>query len=150
MHVGSRLRTRRIVVGMSQEKLGEQLGLTFQQVQKYEKGSNRISASRLWQMGRILGVPVSFFFEDAPHQPLNGKTVFLFGSIREGRTDQQKHALVERMRNSIHTHAGVPLAEIVVDTTDVPAGWVMEGGDILPEPGEEAAWLEAHQTQRSA
>ena len=55
---------RRMLIGMSQEKLGERLGLTFQQVQKYEKGSNRVSASRLYQMAQILGVPVQFFFED--------------------------------------------------------------------------------------
>jgi transcriptional regulator with XRE-family HTH domain len=53
-----------MLIGMSQEKLGERLGLTFQQVQKYEKGSNRVSASRLYQMAQILGVPVQFFFED--------------------------------------------------------------------------------------
>ena len=65
-HVGGRVRMRRILVGMSQEKLGEALGLTFQQVQKYEKGSNRISASRLQQIAQALGVPVTFFFEGAP------------------------------------------------------------------------------------
>lgn len=64
LHVGSRVRLRRMLVGLSQEKLGESLGLTFQQVQKYEKGSNRISASRLYQIGQILNVPVQFFFED--------------------------------------------------------------------------------------
>lgn len=64
VHVGSRLRMRRMLVGMSQEKLGEHLDLTFQQVQKYEKGSNRISASRLFDMSRILDVPVQFFFDD--------------------------------------------------------------------------------------
>lgn len=66
VHVGSRVRMRRMLIGMSQEKLGEQLGLTFQQVQKYEKGSNRVSASRLFQMGRILGVAVQYFFEELP------------------------------------------------------------------------------------
>ncbi|AVO43869.1 helix-turn-helix domain-containing protein [Phreatobacter cathodiphilus] len=65
-HVGSRVRMRRMMLGMSQEKLGERLGLTFQQVQKYEKGTNRIGASRLQQIGAILSVPVSFFFEGAP------------------------------------------------------------------------------------
>jgi transcriptional regulator with XRE-family HTH domain len=65
-HVGSRVRMRRVLIGMSQEKLGEALGLTFQQVQKYEKGTNRIGASRLQQISTILGVPVSFFFEGAP------------------------------------------------------------------------------------
>ena len=65
-HVGSRVRMRRMMVGMSQEKLGDALGLTFQQVQKYEKGTNRIGASRLQQISSILQVPVAFFFEGAP------------------------------------------------------------------------------------
>jgi transcriptional regulator with XRE-family HTH domain len=65
-HVGSRVRMQRMLAGISQEKLGEALGLTFQQVQKYEKGTNRISASRLQQIAKMLGVPVSFFFEGAP------------------------------------------------------------------------------------
>jgi transcriptional regulator with XRE-family HTH domain len=66
-HVGSRVRMRRMMLGMSQEKLGDSLGLTFQQVQKYEKGTNRIGASRLQQISNILQVPVSFFFEGAPN-----------------------------------------------------------------------------------
>jgi transcriptional regulator with XRE-family HTH domain len=65
-HVGSRIRMRRQLINMSQEKLGELLGITFQQVQKYEKGANRISASRLFHSARILGVPVQFFFEGLP------------------------------------------------------------------------------------
>src|ERR1700744_5336046 len=65
-HVGSRVRMRRMMLSMSQEKLGDALGLTFQQVQKYEKGTNRIGASRLQQISHILQVPVSFFFEGAP------------------------------------------------------------------------------------
>ncbi|SIQ70188.1 transcriptional regulator [Rhizobium sp. RU20A] len=66
IHVGSRIRLRRTMLGMSQEKLGEQLGITFQQIQKYEKGTNRVGASRLQNISGILNVPVSFFFEDAP------------------------------------------------------------------------------------
>ncbi len=66
-HVGSRVRMRRMMLNMSQEKLGDALGLTFQQVQKYEKGTNRIGASRLQQISHILQVSVSFFFEGAPH-----------------------------------------------------------------------------------
>jgi transcriptional regulator with XRE-family HTH domain len=68
-HVGSRVRMRRMMLSMSQEKLGDALGLTFQQVQKYEKGTNRIGASRLQQISQILQVPVSFFFDGAPHVP---------------------------------------------------------------------------------
>jgi transcriptional regulator with XRE-family HTH domain len=73
-HVGSRVRMRRMMLGMSQEKLGDALGLTFQQVQKYEKGTNRIGASRLQQISHILQVPVSFFFEGAPAAHTLAKT----------------------------------------------------------------------------
>lgn len=66
VHVGSRVRLRRMLLGISQEKLGERLGLTFQQVQKYEKGVNRIGASRLFDLSTVLGVPIAFFYEDAP------------------------------------------------------------------------------------
>jgi transcriptional regulator with XRE-family HTH domain len=65
-YVGSRLRMRRIMLGMSQEKLGDALGLTFQQVQKYEKGTNRVGASRIQQIAEVLQVPVSFLFEGGP------------------------------------------------------------------------------------
>ncbi len=66
VHVGSRVRLRRTLLGMSQEKLGQAIGLTFQQVQKYERGANRIGASRLFDLSRVLDVPVSFFFDDMP------------------------------------------------------------------------------------
>ncbi|MCI4679439.1 helix-turn-helix transcriptional regulator [Rhodoblastus acidophilus] len=65
-HVGARVRMRRMLVGMSQEKLGEALGLTFQQIQKYEKGANRISASRLQQISEALNIPLAYFFKGAP------------------------------------------------------------------------------------
>ena len=68
-HVGSRVRMRRMMLGMSQTKLGDALGITFQQVQKYEKGTNRVGASRLQHISDVLQVPVAFFFEGAPHQP---------------------------------------------------------------------------------
>src|SRR5215212_6697792 len=66
IHVGSRVRLRRMMLGMSQERLGENLGITFQQIQKYEKGTNRIGASRLQHIARVLSMPVSYFFEGAP------------------------------------------------------------------------------------
>ena len=75
-HVGSRVRMRRMMLSMSQEKLGDALGLTFQQVQKYEKGTNRIGASRLQQIANILQVPVAFLFDGAPDTP---------GSARSGK-----------------------------------------------------------------
>jgi len=72
-HVGSRVRMRRMMLSMSQEKLGDALGLTFQQVQKYEKGTNRIGASRLQQISQILQVPIAFFFEGSPTMPGIGR-----------------------------------------------------------------------------
>src|ERR1041385_1972302 len=64
VHVGARVRLRRTLLGMSQEKLGDAIGLTFQQVQTYERGANRIGASRLYDLSRVLDVPVSYFFEE--------------------------------------------------------------------------------------
>jgi len=72
VHVGSRIRLRRTLMGMSQERLGESLGLTFQQVQKYERGVNRVGASRLYDLSRVLDVPISFFFDDMPDPRANG------------------------------------------------------------------------------
>src|ERR1700710_3154299 len=90
-HVGSRVRMRRMMLGMSQEKLGKKLGLTFQQVQKYEKGTNRIGASRLHQISEILGIPVSFMFEDLPGQKSRAsehnlpKYLVAFMGVAQGR-----------------------------------------------------------------
>ncbi|HQT72837.1 MAG: transcriptional regulator [Acidiphilium sp. 37-67-22] len=76
VHVGSRIRLQRTLLGMSQEKLGDALGLTFQQVQKYERGVNRVGASRLFDISRVLDVPISFFFDDMPEgmneMPMSG------------------------------------------------------------------------------
>ena len=72
IHVGSRVRLRRTLLGFSQEKLGEAVGLTFQQIQKYERGANRIGASRMYALSRVLDVPVAFFFEDMPPE-ISGK-----------------------------------------------------------------------------
>src|SRR5476649_3090144 len=66
IHVGARVRLRRTLLGLSQEKLGDAIGLTFQQVQKYERGANRVGASRLYDLSKVLDVPVSFFFDDMP------------------------------------------------------------------------------------
>jgi transcriptional regulator with XRE-family HTH domain len=72
-YVGSRVRMRRIMLGMSQEKLGEALGLTFQQIQKYEKGTNRVGASRIQQIAEVLQIPVSFLFEGGPRSGNQGE-----------------------------------------------------------------------------
>ncbi len=92
----------------------------------------------------------AFFFEDAPTPPIGGSTVQLHGNIRAGRTDNQKAEIIQDMRDSVARHSGIPLAEIGMTTADVPASWVMEGGDLLPEPGEEEAWLAAHEAKLAA
>ena len=102
-YVGSRVRMRRIMLGMSQEKLGEALGITFQQIQKYEKGVNRIGASRLQQLARVLGVPPAFFFEGAPaseavphnlSEPQGASYVVDFLSTAEGLQLNRSFALI--------------------------------------------------------
>ncbi|MEO1194127.1 MAG: helix-turn-helix transcriptional regulator [Pseudomonadota bacterium] len=87
VHVGGRVRMRRTLLGMSQEKLGEAIGLTFQQVQKYERGTNRIGASRLYDLSKVLDVPVGFFFEEltdylAPAEKAAG------GNVSQGMSDE--------------------------------------------------------------
>jgi len=77
VHVGARLRQRRTLLGMSQEKLAAAFGVSFQQIQKYERGANRVSASRLHQLTRILNVPVGYFFEGMADTPQNGATAHL-------------------------------------------------------------------------
>lgn len=97
IHVGSRVRLRRTLLGMSQEKLGEALGLTFQQIQKYERGVNRIGASRLFDLARVLDVPISFFFDDMPGESAvkpGGTTRPAFGGMaetQEGFDDDTLH-----------------------------------------------------------
>jgi transcriptional regulator with XRE-family HTH domain len=88
IHVGSRVRLRRTLLGLSQEKLGEAVGLTFQQIQKYERGANRIGASRLFEFSRILDVPVSFFFDDMPDVMSSGE-----GQAAWGLGDQSQASL---------------------------------------------------------
>lgn len=83
IHVGSRVRLRRTLLGLSQEKLGEAVGLTFQQIQKYERGANRIGASRLFEFSRILDVPVSFFFDD-----MSDRVAGTDGAAAAGMADQ--------------------------------------------------------------
>lgn len=88
VHVGSRVRLRRTLLGLSQEKLGEAVGLTFQQIQKYERGANRIGASRLYEFSRILDVPVSFFFDD-----MSERAAASGGDLALGMADQSQSSL---------------------------------------------------------
>ena len=103
-HVGNRMRMRRLLIGMSQEKLGEMLGITFQQVQKYEKGSNRVSASRLYQVAKVLSVPVQYFFDE-----LQGD------SSGPGFAESRGADLIS---GALQSPEGVQLARIFSATTD--------------------------------
>ena len=85
-HVGSRLRLRRTLLGMSQEKLGNSVGLTFQQIQKYERGANRVGSSRLYQFCKVLDVPVSFFFDEMPSD--TGSQPSLAGQVQQAAYDK--------------------------------------------------------------
>lgn len=99
-HVGQRVRMRRTLLGMSQEKLGEAIGLTFQQVQKYERGSNRISAGTLYRLGQVLDVPVSFFFDcyDDPHAPAEKAPAADNARISEGTISRREARMLRLWR----------------------------------------------------
>ncbi|HEX3952578.1 MAG TPA: helix-turn-helix transcriptional regulator [Stellaceae bacterium] len=92
IHVGARVRTRRLLIGMNQESLARALGLTFQQVQKYEGGANRVSASRLSRIAEVLGVPIAYFFSDMPEA-----TAAAIGQP-EGRERMQRSETIELVR----------------------------------------------------
>jgi transcriptional regulator with XRE-family HTH domain len=111
VHVGSRVRFRRMLLGMSQEKLGEKLGLTFQQVQKYEKGINRIGASRLFDLAQVLGVSVQFFYEEAPSA--EGHSYAQQGFAEK----PDEHSIVEFLRS----RDGLELNRAFVRISDVKA-----------------------------
>jgi transcriptional regulator with XRE-family HTH domain len=105
-HVGSRVRLRRNMLGMSQEKLGDALGITFQQIQKYEKGANRVGASRLQAIANVLNVPVSFFFDDAPGEA---------GAANRGLAEENSTTYVVDFLNSTE---GLQLNRAFVKITD--------------------------------
>lgn len=91
-HVGLRIRLRRNLMGMSQQKLGEMLGLTFQQIQKYERGTNRIAVGTLFQISRVLDVPISFFFDDMPES-----SPVAIGSLENGSGVSPREARLVRL-----------------------------------------------------
>lgn len=91
-----------------------------------------------------------FFFDDAPMPPLADKQAMLYGQIRAGRTDAQKAQIAQEMAASVATHTGLGADEVHAFTTDTPASWVMEGGEVLPEPGEEEAWIARHHAKIAA
>ena len=98
MHVGKRVRLRRTLLGMSQEQLGTELNITFQQVQKYERGANRISASRLWDIGQILDVPISYFFDDMSQDTMKSapRSICRGGEVVNQHGDQLRDPMARR------------------------------------------------------
>lgn len=96
VHVGSRVRLRRTLLGLSQEKLAGAVGLTFQQIQKYERGANRIGASRLFQLSRVLDVPVSFFFDDMPPELTGRGAAAQPGLAEPGQARYEPDTLAKR------------------------------------------------------
>ena len=98
MHVGKRVRLRRTLLGMSQEQLGTELNITFQQVQKYERGANRISASRLWDIGQILDVPISYFFDDMSQDSMKSspRRIGRGGTVINQNGDQLRDPMARR------------------------------------------------------
>ena len=117
IHVGSRVRFRRMLLGMSQEKLGERLGLTFQQVQKYEKGINRIGASRLFDLAQVLGVSVQFFYDDAPLAEPRAIETETLAADGEQRGPADEHSIVEFLRS----RDGLELNRAFVRISDIKA-----------------------------
>lgn len=121
IHVGRRIRLRRTLLGMSQEKLGEALGLTFQQVQKYERGTNRVSASRLYVLQQVLDVPISFFFDDLPDnvkETIDGGGPDKAGAYPESEVSRQS---LEMMRAFARIR-GVAVRKRLLDLTKALGG----------------------------
>jgi transcriptional regulator with XRE-family HTH domain len=120
-YVGSRVRLRRMTVGVSQEQLGEALGLTFQQVQKYEKGQNRIGAGRLYRIAQILSTPVEFFYEGLPPTATEAEAGPIFERSAEIQTflaSPEGHALCfafQRIRNPSTRRRIVDLVETIAN-----------------------------------
>ena len=122
VHVGSRIRARRQQLGMSQEKLGDALGLTFQQVQKYEKGTNRVGASRLQQIANVLHVRESFFFEGGSERA-SGKTPDASDELLAFVASKEGAALVQifgQIKSSKVRRSIVRLVEELTDATPTP------------------------------
>ena len=102
----------------------------------------------------VTGAPPVFvhvaFFEDAPYFPLDDFQLYIRGTIRKGRSSEQKDSIASRIRESAMQHGGVNDDETGVLILETPASWVLEGGEIMPEPGEEEAWFAAHEASRAA
>ena len=134
-HVGSRVRTRRILKGLSQERLGEALGLTFQQVQKYERGANRIGASRLFDIAQVLDVPISYFFDDMPPdvRAIAAPPELAPGTVRMASLDTDimlNRETVDLVHTYYGIYYGIPSAETRRRMLDLLRAVARHGPDI--------------------
>ncbi len=102
---------------------------------------------------KVTGAPPSFvhvvFFEEALQFPLEGKTLYVRGTIRKGRSDDQKNQIKELISKSLIEYSNVSSAEVEAQIGETPASWVLEGGEIMPEPGDEAEWFAAQESRRA-
>jgi len=115
MHVGKRVRLRRTLLGMSQEQLGAELNITFQQVQKYERGANRISASRLWDISQILDVPISYFFDNMLENTMRSSPCWVSrGDVMDAMTSQPLKDPMARRETLELVRAYCPIEEPAV------------------------------------
>ncbi|WP_366654017.1 helix-turn-helix transcriptional regulator [Fodinicurvata sp. EGI_FJ10296] len=136
IHVGGRLRQRRTLLGMSQEKLGDLLGLTFQQIQKYERGTNRIGASRLYELSVILQVPVGHFFDGAPS--LSGKDAFGVAEDADYDDPMMRRETLELIR-SYYQIRDVAVRRRILDLTRSLAGHGDDDDDSHADDGNTPA-----------
>lgn len=116
LHIGSRLRARRLELGISQQQLGEQIKISYQQVQKYERGTNRIGAALLWRLGAVLGVPLEYFFEAAGSLALRRSTSLLFPFGADDCSDRETLQAARTYRSipdpEVRRHARLMLASL--------------------------------------
>lgn len=96
IHVGSRIRLRRTLLGMSQSRLGDAIGLTFQQVQKYERGTNRVGSSRMYELARVLDVPIAYFFEDMASDTAKRARQHLLGNATDTSVHDERDPMTKR------------------------------------------------------
>jgi transcriptional regulator with XRE-family HTH domain len=136
-HVGARVRLRRTLMGLSQEKLGTALGLTFQQVQKYERGSNRISASKLYEMSHVLDVPVSFFFQDLADQTMNAVRGFADQAAEPFDHEQISRRETAELMRAYYQIGNAKVRRKMLDLMKSMAGAESGSSQIdEPQPGE--------------
>lgn len=121
VHIGARIRLRRTMLGMSQEKLGEALGITFQQIQKYEKGKNRVGGSRMQAIAQCLGVPVAHFFEDAPSETGSAPASSSAPTVHELAAMPDMLRMMQAFSRVLDSRARRSIVEITERVAGIPA-----------------------------